>query len=211
MKPRSRPLGSGRVSGRAGVARGAPRRPEATRSLQGRCSAGGWTADVELNSGLQGTPPVPLFYWDDGASNPGPAILITSFNNSIFQRPNSSDDDFTADLAALLVADAAGGPPYYSGFPSQIGWSGLRAKEQTMNGPPEMFTDLSAPFLGPLDPVSRGSAQWFIDNQAGQTAFYLTPGWLDAGAALSEDDNDVEGFPRPSVASRLRDKGGEED
>ena len=211
MKPRSRPLGSGRVSGRSGMARGAPRRPEATRALQGPCSAGGWTADVELNSGLQGTPPAPLFYWDDGATSPGPAILITSFNNTIFQRPNSSDDDFTADLAALLVEDLNSGPPYYSGTPSAIGWSGLRAEGVGALGPPFMITSSPSPFLGPMDPASRSLEQWFIDNQAGTVEFYTTPTWLNAGAALSEDDNDVEGFPRPPVASGLRDKGGEED
>ena len=200
----------GLASGPASEAWRAPRRQSAIRAPQGRISAGGWTADVELDSGLQGTPPVPLFYWDDGVTNPGPAILITSFANTIFQRPNSSDDDFTADLAALLVEDLNSGPPYYSGTPTAIGWSGIRSS-QTPAGSLSLPTDEAAPFVGPISPQSRMAEQFFIDNLAGATSFYETPTWLNAGEALAEDDLDVEGASRPVVDSGNRDKGGEED
>jgi len=169
-------------------------------------SEGGATAEVRL---VTSTTPDPRFYWDDTSGIVDDQILITSFANTIFERPNPTWDDFGPTLQAYAVFDTnpPGAEPY-NGDPTLIGWAGIRATDLNVPGTDPESTGLSSPFEGPIAPASYDLEQFFIKNLLPPSIFESSPGYLNAGAMLSEDAFDVEGFPRPALLER--DKGGEE-
>ena len=171
-------------------------------------ASGGATAEVEMIA--PGGTPVPLFFWDDTPSDPNDdVVLITSFVNSVFQRPVAQWEDFGTSLQGVLKMDDNQSHPYYNGDPMTIGWSGIRSVFGALVSDPESTSDPS-PFVGPIQEPSTALEQFFLDNLTGSAIFFQSPVYRNAGKALDEDGIDVEGYQRPGPFE-ARDKGGEED
>lgn len=179
-----------------------------TLAYNGPSSGAGWTMEVEpVNIGAG--PPDRSFFWDDDPFNPlpHPEILVTSLNNTIFQRAVSTDGDFGGNLDAIEIWDQGVPGTFWWGASARIGRAGLRGS-YVPDGVDPKNTVFACPFAGPINPGGRTSSQWFL-NQNGQAVFYESNNYLRAGFSLSEDAADYEGVTRPAYP--LRDKGGEED
>ena len=168
-------------------------------------SEGGATAEVRL---VTSTTPDPRFYWDDTAGIVDDQILITSFANTIFERPNPTWDDFGPTLQSFLEFDDGLQSEPYNGNPAKLGWAGIRAVDGNVPGPDRDSTGLSSPFEGPIAPTSYDLEQFFIQNPPVPTIFNMSPAYLNAGVMLTEDAVDIEGVPRTTMTGR--DKGGEQ-
>lgn len=159
-------------------------------TLVGNGDASNWTANVVQTAGT-----VSLFGWTEAGS---PGFLRTHFREVVLQRKTSTDADYGSSLILLRLADTSSGVSATS-----IAIGGMRSDDGF--GPVSTFA--STPFLGPINYASTDATQFFLTTNGAPWGTSPTFLVLDSQEAATDYRGDTM---RPSVASGLRDKGGEE-